>query len=329
MDSRKKILEVKNLRTYFHTFKGVVKAVDDISFDLYEGEILGIVGESGGGKSITGFSLINLIDEPGIIESGSIIFEDYDLTKLSQKKMNEIRGKKISMIFQDPMTSLNPVYNIGRQLEEPLKLHTNLNKQERYERCIELLKDVGISNPEKRMKNYPYELSGGMRQRVVIAIALASNPKIIIADEPTTALDVTIQAQILKLLKNLVNQHQCALILITHDLAVIAEMADRVNVMYCGKIVETGPVKKIINQCAHPYTNGLIGSIPSTEEKKERLKTIEGVVPNMFELPSGCKFEPRCKYRQPVCSEKEPLFKELEATHKVACYYPIEEVTRQ
>ena len=233
MDSRNKILEVKNLRTYFHTFKGVVKAVDDVSFDLYEGEILGIVGESGGGKSITGFSLINLIEEPGVIESGSIMFEEQDLTKLSQKKMTEIRGKKISMIFQDPMTSLNPVYNIGRQLEEPLKLHTSLNKQERYERCIKLLKDVGISNPEKRMKNYPYELSGGMRQRVVIAIALASSPKIIIADEPTTALDVTIQAQILKLLKNLVIEHQCALILITHDLAVIAEMADRVNVMYC------------------------------------------------------------------------------------------------
>ena len=329
MDSNKKILEVKNLRTYFHTFKGVVKAVDDVSFDLNEGEILGIVGESGGGKSITGFSLINLIEEPGVIESGSIMFEGQDLTKLSQKKMNTIRGEKISMIFQDPMTSLNPVYTIGRQLEEPLKLHTKLNKNERYERCIELLNDVGISNPEKRMKNYPYELSGGMRQRVVIAIALASNPRIIIADEPTTALDVTIQAQILKLLKKLVTEHQCALILITHDLAVIAEMADRVNVMYCGKIVETGPVKRIINQCSHPYTNGLIGSIPSADEKKERLSTIEGVVPNMFELPNGCKFEPRCQNRQPICCEKEPSLKEINGAHKVACYFPVEEVTSQ
>ena len=323
---KKKILEVKNLRTYFHTFKGIVKAVDDISFDLYEGEILGIVGESGGGKSITGFSMINLIEEPGRIESGEILFEGRDIAKLNQRQLNTIRGSKISIVFQDPMTSLNPVYTIGRQLEEPLLLHTKLTKNERYEKCIELLNDVGISNPEKRLKNYPYELSGGMRQRVVIAIALASNPRIIIADEPTTALDVTIQAQILKLLKKLVTEKNCALILITHDLAVIAEMADRVNVMYCGKIVETGPVKEIINSCSHPYTRGLVNSIPGIVEDKAKLHTIEGMVPNMFQLPKGCNFQPRCAYSQEICIEQEPKLSEVNSMHSLACFFPCKEV---
>ncbi len=328
MENRKKILEVKNLRTYFHTFKGVVKAVDDISFDLEEGEILGIVGESGGGKSITGFSVINLIEEPGKIETGEIIFEGKDITKNTESQMNHIRGGKISMIFQDPMTSLNPVYTIGKQLEEALILHGNLNKKGRYKRCIELLNSVGISNPEKRLKNYPHEFSGGMRQRVVIAIALASNPKIIIADEPTTALDVTIQAQILKLLKELVNEKKCALMLITHDLAVVAEMADRVNVMYCGKIVETGYVHDIINNYAHPYTQGLINSIPNADEEKQRLTTIDGVVPNMFDLPKGCKFAPRCKYCQNICVEKEPNVIEIDSIHRVACNFPLKEVNK-
>src|SRR6056297_1599042 len=243
MEERNKILEVKNLKTHFHTFQGVVKAVDDVSFDLYEGEVLGIVGESGGGKSITGFSIINLIEEPGRIEHGEINFEGKNIVKQTEFELNKIRGKKISMIFQDPMTSLNPVYTIGKQLEEVLILHENLSKNERHRRCVELLQSVGISNAEKRLKNYPHEFSGGMRQRVVIAIALASRPKIIIADEPTTALDVTIQAQILKLMQRIVAENNCALILITHDLAVIAEMANRVNVMYCGKIVETGNTK--------------------------------------------------------------------------------------
>ena len=323
MHDRKKILEVKNLKTYFHTFKGIVKAVDDVSFELYEGEILGIVGESGGGKSITGFSIINMIDEPGKIESGEILFEDKNIVDYTESEMNKIRGKQISMIFQDPMTSLNPVYTIGKQLEEVLILHENLSKAKRHNKCIELLNAVGISNAEKRLKNYPHEFSGGMRQRVVIAIALASNPKIIIADEPTTALDVTIQAQILSLMKNLVQKNNCALLLITHDLAVIAEMADRVNVMYCGKIVETGYTKDIINKHTHPYTEGLIGSIPGTEGEKERLTTIKGVVPNMFDLPRGCKFSPRCRNSQSICSEQEPEMEEVEGIHRTACFFPV------
>lgn len=325
MNERNKILEVKNLKTHFHTFQGVVKAVDDVSFDLYEGEILGIVGESGGGKSITGFSIIKLIEEPGRIVEGEINFEGKNIVKKSEYEMNKIRGKKISMIFQDPMTSLNPVYTIGRQLEEVLILHEHLSKVERHKRCVELLNAVGISNAEKRLQNYPHEFSGGMRQRVVIAIALASNPKIIIADEPTTALDVTIQAQILRLMQNIVKENNCALIMITHDLAVIAEMAHRVNVMYCGKIVETGYTKDIINHYAHPYTEGLIGSIPSTDQDKERLTTIKGVVPNMFDLPKGCKFAPRCKYSQSVCFESEPEMTAVDSTHKVACFFPLTE----
>lgn len=328
MEERNKILEVKNLKTHFHTFQGVVKAVDDVSFDLYEGEILGIVGESGGGKSITGFSVINLIEEPGRIVQGEINFEGKDIVKKSEYEMNKIRGKKISMIFQDPMTSLNPVYTIGRQLEEVLILHENLSKAQRHKRCVELLNSVGISNAEKRLQNYPHEFSGGMRQRVVIAIALASNPKIIIADEPTTALDVTIQAQILRLMQKIVEENNCALILITHDLAVIAEMAHRVNVMYCGKIVETGFTKDIINHYAHPYTEGLIGSIPSTDQDKERLTTISGVVPNMFDLPKGCKFAPRCKYSQDICFESEPGMTDIDNTHKVACFFPLTEAVK-
>lgn len=326
MEEKKLVLEVNNLRTWFHTFKGVVKAVDDVSFELFEGEILGIVGESGGGKSITGFSIINMIEEPGIIETGDIMFEGRNIVDLSEAEMNHIRGKKISMIFQDPMTSLNPVYTIGKQLEEILILHESLSKQERRRRCIQLLQSVGISNAEKRLKNYPHEFSGGMRQRVVIAIALASNPKIIIADEPTTALDVTIQAQILRLMKKLVHENNCALILITHDLAVIAEMADRVNVMYCGKIVESGYTRDIIDHYAHPYTQGLIGSIPGTDTGKKRLTTIEGVVPNMFDLPKGCKFAPRCKYRQDICFEEEPEMRNFGDGHKAACFFPVKEV---
>lgn len=328
MEERTKILEVKNLKTHFHTYQGVVKAVDDVSFDLYQGEVLGIVGESGGGKSITGFSIIKLIEEPGIIEQGEINFEGKNLVKMSEYEMNKIRGKKISMIFQDPMTSLNPVYTIGKQLEEVLLLHENLSKQERFKRCVELLNAVGISNAEKRLKNYPHEFSGGMRQRVVIAIALASNPKIIIADEPTTALDVTIQAQILRLMQKLVAENNCSLIMITHDLAVIAEMANRVNVMYCGKIIETGYTKDIINHYAHPYTEGLIGSIPSTDEDKERLTTIKGVVPNMFDLPKGCKFAARCKYSQKVCFENEPEIVDIDGIHKVACFFPLTEAVK-
>ncbi len=319
-----KLLEVKNLKTYFHTFKGVVKAVDGVDFYVNKGEILGIVGESGGGKSITGFSLIKLIESPGKIETGEILFEGNDLVKYSEREMSKIRGKDIVMIFQDPMTSLNPVYTIKQQIEESLILHTNLNKKERHERCVELLKDVGIPNPENRLTNYPHQFSGGMRQRVVIAIALAVNPKLIIADEPTTALDVTIQAQILKLMTELVKKQGCSMILITHDLAVVSEIADRINVMYCGKIVESSKVSTIMNHCKHPYTRGLLNSIPDIKDNKDRLETIDGIVPNMFKLPKGCNFYPRCNKRMEECENKEPEYREYKEGHYISCHYPIE-----
>lgn len=317
------LLKVESLRTYFHTFKGVVKAVDDVSFHLNRSEILGLVGESGGGKSITGFSLIKLIEKPGKIESGSIVFDGTELMEVSESQMAEIRGRDISFIFQDPMTSLNPVYTIGQQMEEVLKLHTNMNKQERKDRCIELLKDVGISNPESRLKNYPHQFSGGMRQRVVIAIALASKPKLIIADEPTTALDVTIQAQILKLMVKLVKENNCSLILISHDLAVVSEVADRINVMYCGKLVETGKASDVIFNSKHPYTKGLIASIPDLDEEQKYLDTIEGIVPNMFDLPKGCYFAPRCKHRQGLCNTEQPVIREIGSEHYASCHYPL------
>lgn len=321
----KKLLEVKNLRTYFHTFKGTVKAVDDVSFWVDEGEILAIVGESGGGKSVTGFSVIRLIDEPGKIESGEILFEGKDLMGLSESQMNRVRGKDISMIFQDPMTSLNPVYTIGQQIEETLLLHTDLSPKERKVASIELLRSVGISNPESRLKAYPHQFSGGMRQRVVIAIALAANPKLIIADEPTTALDVTIQAQILRLMADLVRGKGRSLILVTHDLAVVSEMADRINVMYCGKVVESGPTRDVIDRSAHPYTKGLIGSIPDLERDKNRLETIKGIVPNMFDLPKGCKFAPRCTRAKEICHVQEPEVINMSQSHQVACHFPFRE----
>ena len=252
----------ENRRRYFHTFKGVVKAVDGISFSLGKGEILGIVGESGSGKSVTCFSILKLIEEPGKVQADEIWFQGKDITAASEKEMTKIRGKDISMVFQDPMTSLNPLYTIGKQIEEMLILHEpQMDKDQRKKRCIELLNAVGIPNAEQQLKAYPHQFSGGMRQRVVIAIALAANPKLIIADEPTTALDVTIQAQILKLMKKLVQERQASLILITHDLAVVSEMVDRVIVMYCGKIVEQGPVDKIINEPSHQYTIGLLSLI--------------------------------------------------------------------
>jgi oligopeptide/dipeptide ABC transporter ATP-binding protein len=317
------LLEVRNLRTYFHTFKGAVKAVDDISFSVGRGEILALVGESGGGKSVTGFSLIRLIEEPGVIESGEILFEGRDVMKLSEREVDRLRGKEISMIFQDPMTSLNPVYTIGRQIEESLLLHTRLNREERRKACHELLHSVGISNPESRLKAYPHQFSGGMRQRVVIAIALAADPKLIIADEPTTALDVTIQAQILRLMADLVRAKNRSMILVTHDLAVVSEMADRINVMYCGKIVETGATRAVIDKSAHPYTRGLIDSIPDLDRDRQRLKAIRGIVPNMFDLPKGCNFAPRCACATEFCSAHEPELRELGVGHFVACHFPL------
>ena len=284
----KVLLDVQGLKTYFHTFKGVVKAVDNVSFSLKEGEILGIVGESGSGKSVTSFSILKLVEDPGVVDADHIMFDGKDLAKISERDMSKIRGKDISMVFQDPMTSLNPLYTIQRQMEEVLILHEpQMNKAQRRERCIELLHAVGIPNPEERLKEYPNQFSGGMRQRVIIAIALATNPKLLIADEPTTALDVTIQEQILKLMKKLVKEHNTSLMLITHDLAVVSQMVDKINVMYCGKLVETGKTEDIIYHNAHPYTEGLLNSIPKLYEDRDRLDYIPGMVPNMFELPEG------------------------------------------
>ena len=319
----KLLLQVRHLRTWFKTFKGTVNAVDDVSFDIRQGEVLAVVGESGGGKSVTGFSLIRLIEEPGYIESGEILFDGKDLMKLSEHEMNKLRGKDISMIFQDPMTSLNPVYTIGQQLDETLRLHTGMSRGERRQASVDLLRAVGISNPESRLKNYPHQFSGGMRQRVVIAIALAARPRLIVADEPTTALDVTIQAQILKLMTNLIRAEGSSLMLITHDLAVVSEVADRINVMYCGKIVESGAARDVIDRSAHPYTHGLISSIPDLGTEKERLDTIPGIVPNMFDLPSGCYFSPRCSRAQERCRREAPQLREVAPGHCAACHFPL------
>lgn len=327
MDDRL-LLQVKGLRTWFHTFRGVVRAVDDVSFDIRVGEVLAVVGESGGGKSVTGFSVIRLIDEPGRIESGEILFAGRDLMKLSEREMNRVRGKDISMVFQDAMTSLNPVYTIGQQIDEVLRLHTSMGRAERRRASVELLRSVGISNPEGRLGSYPHQFSGGMRQRVVIAIALAARPRLIIADEPTTALDVTVQAQILRLMTNLIHAEGCSLMLITHDLAVVSEIADRINVMYCGRIVESGPARAVIDGSLHPYTLGLINSIPDLNREQGRFKTIPGIVPNMFDLPQGCRFSPRCERAQDLCRTSAPDLRELEPGHCVACHFPIHREVR-
>ena len=323
-----KLLEVKGLKTYFHTFKGTVKAVDGISFSLNRGEILGIVGESGGGKSVAGFSIMKLIEEPGFIQAGEIIFQGEDINRKNEREMKDIRGKDIAMIFQDPMTSLNPLYTIYQQLEEVLKLHSKMGAKARRERCIELLSQVGIPQPADRLNSYPHQFSGGMRQRVIIAIALAAKPKLIIADEPTTALDVTIQAQILQLLKRLVQENNSSLILITHDLAVVSQMVDKIIVMYCGKILEQGKIDHIIYQPAHPYTSGLLNSIPRLRDQKKRLEQIPGIVPNMFQLPAGCNFAPRCRYYRDKCLVDQPEIATIEEEHGVACHFPLLEVGR-
>ena len=318
-----KLLDIRDLRTYFHTFAGVIKAVDGIDFSIDQGKILGVVGESGCGKSVAGFSIMGLIEEPGRIEGGEILFNGENLAACDERRMRQIRGKDITMVFQDPMTSLNPLYTIQAQMEEAMKLHSDMNAEQRRARCIELLDEVGISQPESRLKNYPHQFSGGMRQRVIIAIALASNPKLIIADEPTTALDVTIQSQILKLMKRLVEEHNTAMMLITHDLAVVAEMSDQIMVMYCGRIVEKSSRDTIIEQCCHPYTLGLLGSIPSLTSRQERLNQIPGMVPNVMDLPAGCAFAPRCSYSQEKCVKHRPELVEVAAGHAAACHFPV------
>jgi oligopeptide/dipeptide ABC transporter ATP-binding protein len=316
----KEILKVDNLRTYFYTDKGVVKAVDGNTFSIKEGQTLGVVGESGCGKSITAMSILNLIEKPGKIVSGSIQFMGEELVGAGDKRIREIRGNDISMIFQEPMTSLNPVFKVGQQIGEALILHRKLSKKDAKKSAIELLSLVGIPRPEKVVDDYPHQLSGGMRQRVMIAMALACDPKLLIADEPTTALDVTIQAQILALMNKLKEETDTAIMMITHDLGVVAQMADHVLVMYAGRIVESAPVDDLYETPRHPYTVGLLNSIPKLDETREELNTIEGAVPNPFELPRGCYFAPRCDKAMPKCQEKQPGNYQVGEDHVVSCF---------
>ncbi|HYN23947.1 MAG TPA: ABC transporter ATP-binding protein, partial [Pyrinomonadaceae bacterium] len=317
------LLEVRNLETHFPTRAGLVRAVNGVSFHLDRGELLGLVGESGCGKSITALSIMRLIAPPGKIVGGDIVFDGKNLLQLSEPEMRQMRGDDIAMIFQDPMTSLNPVFTVGEQIAEALRLHRKLSRKDARLAAINAMREVAIPDPARRTDDYPHQLSGGMRQRVMIAMALACNPKLLIADEPTTALDVTIQAQILELLDELRRSRELAVLLITHDLGVVAEVADRVAVMYTGKIVEESPVAELFARPRHPYTEGLLRSVPKlTAEhvaKKERLETIEGVVPSPTDLPPGCHFAPRCQFRVPRCTEGEIPLYDLEGGVKVRC----------
>ena len=324
------LLEVKNLHTYFKTRKGIVKAVNDVSYVLEPGKTVGIVGESGSGKSVSAMSILQLLDGNGYIAEGEVIFEGRDLTKLTQQEMYEIRGNKISVIFQEPMTSLNPVFTIKKQLSEPFMIHQGMNKKEAEEKALEMLAAVQIPNPEAVLRQYPHQLSGGMRQRVMIAMALACRPKILIADEPTTALDVTIQAQILRLMNDLQRDNGTAIIFITHDLGVINEMADDVVVMYCGQVVEKTSAKVIFTDCptSHPYTEGLMHSIPRIDNITHKLEPIPGAVPHPLALPKGCKFAPRCKYATAKCMEQEPALVQCGEGQLIRCFYPDKEERR-
>ena len=315
------LLSVKNLVTRFVTEDGEVTAVDDVSFDIGPGETLGIVGESGCGKSVTSLSVMRLIQSPpGVIAAGQVMFGGRDLLSLPEYEMREIRGNEISMIFQEPMTSLNPVFTVGDQIMEAILLHQAVEKRAARELAIEMLRKVGIPSPERRVDDYPHQMSGGMRQRVMIAMALSCNPKLLIADEPTTALDVTIQAQILDLMLKLKENFGTAIMLITHDLGVIAETVEKVAVMYAGKIVESADVVSIFKAPAHPYTAGLLGCIPKVNEDREKLQVIEGVVPNPFSMPSGCRFHPRCGQVKDICMEREPHLVDIEDGHQVSCW---------
>lgn len=322
-DETQPLLRVRDLQTWFHTFTGTVKAVNGVSFDLAAGEVMGLVGESGGGKSVVGFSLLGLIDPPGKIEGGSIHFDGEDLVHAPEYRLQEIRGRQIAMIFQDPMTSLNPVHTIGRQMDEMLRLHTGLSKTARRQRCIDMLESVGISQAADRLDSYPHQFSGGMRQRVVIAIAMLAQPRLIIADEPTTALDVTIQAQILRLMRHEIRQQGTSLILITHDLAVVAEMVDKVTVLYCGRVVETGPVRAILENPVHPYTRGLIDSIPNPDNRLTRLRQIPGTVPDIRNLPKGCVFRDRCFRAAALCATEAPMLTLRREGISAACHFPL------
>ncbi len=313
------LLRVENLTTVFDVPGRPVVAVDDVSFEIREGETLGLVGESGSGKSVTAFSILQLLPSPGVISAGQVMFQGRDLLSLPEREIRKVRGAGIGLIFQEPMAALNPVMRVGAQIGESLRVHGLAGKADARVRAIELLRAVRITDPERRVDDYPHQLSGGMRQRVMIAVALACRPPLVIADEPTTALDVTVQAQILELLREMKDQLDLSLLLITHDLGVIAETADRVAVMYAGRIVEESAVRDIFRRPLHPYTQGLLASIPG-EGAGSRLRAIEGVVPNMSALPPGCTFAPRCPHRMEVCTTAVPALVEIESGHKVRCY---------
>jgi oligopeptide/dipeptide ABC transporter ATP-binding protein len=318
------LLEIKGLKTYFYTEDGIVKAVDGVDFNVKQGEILGLVGESGCGKSVTALSIMQLVRDPGRIIDGEINFRSINLRELAETQIQKIRGSRISMIFQQPQSSLNPVFTVGDQVAEVFEIHSDLQKEEIWDRSVELLQLVGIPDPEQKAHAYPHEMSGGQAQRVMIAMALAMQPELLIADEPTTALDVTIQAQILDLIRDLRNRMDTAVILITHDLGVVAETADWVAVMYAGQIVEQASVTELFEQPFHPYTLGLINSIPVLGEVKDRLEVIDGVVPNLIDLPPGCRFAPRCRarteYDLSICLEKTPNLEPAQKDHTVRCW---------
>jgi len=319
------LLRVEELKTYFFTFEGVARAVDDVSFSLAGGETLGLVGESGCGKSVTAQSVLRLVPEPpGRVVGGRVMFDGQDLLRLPMSRLRAIRGNRISMIFQEPMTSLNPVFTVGDQIAEMFRLHNHLGKGESLSRAADMLRLVQIPAPEKRVGEYPHQLSGGMRQRAMIAMALACNPEILIADEPTTALDVTIQAQIIDLMLRLKEDFDAAIIMITHDLGVIAEIAQRVVVMYAGKVVEEGLTRTIFQEPAHPYTRGLLRSIPKLGQRslkgRQRLSEIKGIVPSLYELPAGCSFRPRCPEARPICREHPPELSGPDGGHRVRCW---------
>lgn len=316
------LVDIQHERLSFFTPAGEVKALNDVSIHLKEGEVLGIVGESGSGKSVTAYSLMGLTAYPGKLIGGELHFNGHEVEKMTEKDFSKMRGKEVSIIFQDPLTSLNPVYTIGNQIMEVIRLHTDADKKKAYARAVELLSLVGINEPEKRMKQYPHELSGGMRQRVMIAIALACEPKLLIADEPTTALDVTIQAQILELMEDIRAKKNTGILMITHDLGVVAEMCSRVVVMYAGRIVEEAPVQELFADPKHPYTQGLIGSVPKLGSGVESLPSIPGSVPDLSVMPKGCKFAPRCKYAMDICHQQEPELADINeaGTRKCRCH---------
>jgi oligopeptide/dipeptide ABC transporter ATP-binding protein len=318
------LLRIEDLRTHFHTRHGVVKAVDGVDFSVAKGEVLGLVGESGCGKSVTSLSIMRLVPPPGRHESGRILFDGKDLATLSRKELEQMRGEAISMIFQQPQSSLNPVYTVGAQISEVFDIHRDYEKKVSEDKAVEMLKRVGIPDPLTRVRSYPHEMSGGMAQRVMIAMALACEPQLLIADEPTTALDVTIQAQILDLMRDLQRDSGTSVILITHDLGVVAEMADRVAVMYAGEIVEQTDVKTLFADPKHPYTQGLIGSIPVLGQVTDELTTIQGTVPSLVDLPTGCRFAPRCQARidndLDICTREQPALDSIGDSHDVRCW---------